>query len=51
LLSLPADDTLVLPGETKTGYLNPQVILRRELSHGDGARRVSRIGPTGEKEQ
>ncbi len=27
----PADDTLVLPGDTKTGYLNPQVVLRREL--------------------
>ena len=30
-LGNPADDTLVLPGDTKTGFINPQVVLRREL--------------------
>ena len=25
----PSDEKLVLPGDTKTGYMNPQVILRR----------------------
>jgi integrase len=45
----PADDTVVLPGETKTGYLNPQVILRRELYPAMERARIPRVGPTGEK--
>ena len=45
----PADDKLVLPGDTKTGYMNPQVILRRELYPAMERARIARIGPTGEK--
>ena len=45
----PADDKLVLPGETKTGYLNPQVILRRELYPAMERAGIPRIGPTGER--
>jgi integrase len=45
----PADDKLVVPGETKTGYLNPQVILRRELYPAMEAAGIDRVGPTGEK--
>lgn len=48
-LGKPADDKLVLPGETKTGYLNPQVILRRELYPAMTAAGIERVGPTGEK--
>ena len=39
----------MLPGETKTGYLNPQVILRRELYPAMERAGIPRIGPTGEK--
>ena len=45
----PSDDKLVLPGETKSGYLNPQVILRRELYPAMKTAGIARIGPTGEK--
>jgi integrase len=45
----PGDDTLVLPGETKTGYMDPQVILRRELYPAMSEAGIARIGPTGEK--
>lgn len=45
----PEDDSLVLPGETKTGYLNPQVILRRELYPAMERAGIPREGPTGEK--
>jgi integrase len=45
----PADNRLVLPGETKSGYMNPQVILRRELYPAMQRAGVPRIGPTGEK--
>lgn len=30
-LGRPADETLVFPGETPAGYLNPTTVLRREL--------------------
>jgi integrase len=45
----PTDETLVLPGETKTGYLIPQVILRRELYPAMERAGIPRVGPTGEK--
>jgi integrase len=45
----PADDRLVLPGETKSGYMNPQVILRRELYPAMERAGIARVGPTGEK--
>ncbi len=45
----PADEKLVLPGETTTGYLSPQVILRRELYPAMERAGIARIGPTGEK--
>jgi integrase len=48
-LGKPADDALVLPGETKTGYLNPQVILRRELYPAMQRAGIPREGPTGER--
>ena len=43
----PADDTLVLPGETKNGYLNPQVILRRELYPAMERAGIPRVGISG----
>jgi integrase len=42
-------ETLVFAGETKTGYMNPQVILRREVYPAIGAAGVPRVGPTGKK--
>jgi integrase len=45
----PSDEALVVPGDTKTGYLNPQVILRRELYPAMERAGLSRVGPTGEK--
>jgi integrase len=39
----------VLPGETKSGYMNPQVILRRELYPAMERAGIARVGPTGEK--
>jgi hypothetical protein len=40
----------VLPGETKTRYLDPQVILRRELYPVMEHAGISRVGPTGSSE-
>ncbi len=48
-LGSPVDDTLVFPGDTKTGYLNPQTILRRVLYPAMAAAGISRVGPTGER--
>lgn len=48
-LGRPDDETLVLPGETKTGYMNAQVILRRELYPAMVRAGIPRVGPTGEK--
>jgi len=48
-LGRPDDDRLVLPGDTKTGYLNPQVILRLELYPSMVKAGIDRVGPTGEK--
>lgn len=48
-LGRPGDDALVFPGETKTGYLNPQTILRRELYPALARAGIPRVGPTGEK--
>jgi integrase len=45
----PADEQLVLPGETKTGYMNSQVVLRRELYPAMERAGIARVGPTGEK--
>jgi integrase len=45
----PPDETLVLPGETKTGYMNGQVVLRRELYPAMERAGIARVGPTGEK--
>ena len=45
----PTDEKLVLPGETTTGYLSPQVILRRELYPAMKTAGIPRVGPTGEK--
>jgi integrase len=39
----------VLPGETRSGYLNTRVILRRELYPAMERGGIPRIGPTGEK--
>lgn len=47
-LGRPADDTLVLPSDTKTGFLNPQVVLRRELYPAMERAGIPREGPTGE---
>jgi integrase len=48
-LGRPDDEKLVFPGETKTGYINGQVVLRRELYPAMEAADVPRVGPTGEK--
>jgi integrase len=49
-LGRPGDETtLVLPGETKTGYMNSQVVLRRELYPAMERAGIARVGPTGEK--
>jgi integrase len=45
----PGDERLVLPGETKTGYLNPQLVLRRELYPAMERAGIPRVGPTGQK--
>jgi hypothetical protein len=45
----PGDNTLVLPGETKTGYMDPQVVLRRVLYPVMKRAGLPRVGPTGEK--
>jgi integrase len=48
-LGRPTDETLVIPGETKTGYMNSQVVLRRELYPAMERAGIARVGPTGEK--
>jgi integrase len=48
-LGKPGDDTLVLPGDTRTGYLVPSTILRRELYPAMKRAGIPRAGPTGEK--
>jgi integrase len=35
-LGKPGDDKLVFPGATKTGFVNPQVVLRRVLYPANG---------------
>jgi integrase len=45
----PADDCLVFPGETTSGYLCPTTVLRRELYPAMKRAEVPRVGPTGEK--
>jgi integrase len=45
----PADECLVFPGETISGYLCPTTVLRRELYPAMRLAEVPRIGPTGEK--
>ena len=44
-----ADDCLVFPGETTSGYLDPTAVLRRELYPAMKRAGVERVGPTGEK--
>ncbi len=44
----PDDDRLVFPGPTRSGYLNPKVVLV-ELYAAMEAAGVARVGPTGEK--
>jgi integrase len=44
----PADDRLVLPGETVSGYLNPHSVLRQLYGAMERAG-IARVGPTGEK--
>jgi integrase len=48
-LGRPDDDTLVFPGETPDGYLNPTTALRRELYPAMRRAGIPRVGPTGEK--
>ncbi len=48
-LGRPGDATLVFPGETAAGYLNPTSVLRRELYPAMKRAEVPRVGPTGEK--
>lgn len=47
-LGSPADDRLVFPGATKSGYLNPKQVLSA-LYDAMEAAEVPRVGPTGEK--
>lgn len=45
----PADSVvLVFPGETKTGFVSPSTLLRRELYPAMARAEVPRKGPTGE---
>jgi integrase len=48
-LGKPGDETLVFPGETPSGYLDPTTVLRRELYPALKRANVERVGPTGEK--
>jgi integrase len=45
----PADNMLVFPGETTSGYLDPTAVLRRELYPAMKRAGIERVGPTGEK--
>jgi integrase len=48
-LGRPADDRLVLPADTRSGYLAPTTILRRELYPAMARAGIARVGPTAEK--
>jgi integrase len=49
-LGEPGDDTLVFPGATKSGYLNPKVVLAELYdAMADAEVTVPRVGPTGEE--
>jgi integrase len=48
-LGKPSDEQLVFPGETKTGFVNPQVVLIRRLYPAMQRAGIPREGPTGEK--
>lgn len=48
-LGRPDDDKLVFPGETKNGYINAKVALKRHLYPAMEAAGVPRLGPTDEK--
>jgi integrase len=48
-LGRPGDERLVLPADTRSGYLVPTTILRRELYPAMARAGLARIGPTGEK--
>lgn len=48
-LGRPGDEALVLPADTTSGYLNEQVVLRRELYPAMARAGIDRVGPTGEK--
>lgn len=47
-LGQPADSTVIFPGATPSGYLDPST-LRRELYRAMKAAGIERVGPTGEK--
>lgn len=48
-LGSPDDQTLVFPGDTRTGYLVPTTIVKRELYPALERAGILRQGPTGEK--
>lgn len=48
-LGRPGDEKLVLPGDTRSGYLVPTTILRRELYPALARAGIPRTGPTTEK--
>lgn len=48
-LGRPGDERLVLPADTRSGYLAPTTILRRELYPAMARAGLARIGPTAEK--
>jgi len=48
-LGNPGDEKLVLPGATRTGYLNDQVVRKNVLYPAMAAAGIDRVGPTGEK--
>jgi len=48
-LGRPGNELLVLPGDTRSGYLVTTTILRRELYPALARADIARIGPTGEK--
>jgi integrase len=47
-LGRPGDDALVFPGESKSGYLANETVLRRELYPAMKRAGIPRKGPTGE---
>lgn len=48
-LARPGDETLVFPADTRSGYLVPTTILKRELYPAMERARIPRTGPTGQK--